>query len=321
MNAIQLTPDFTFEQDALLALGEALKQHGYRFITPTPSTLERVGRRPVNRYADTAEQVFGWNRPFHRNPLPAPLAAAALRAGVFVPAPAESEQRAAVRFSTLGEDLYVHSSFPTNTPDAVFFGPDSYRFANAIDAALRVRTSTVATALDIGCGAGPGALRIARACPNAEVIAADINHAALACCAINARLAGLENIHMRHSDLFGSLPLKFDLIVSNPPYLLDPQARLYRHGGGTHGEALSVRIVEHSLGRLAPGGCLLLYTGTAITDNEDPLLRAVAPVLRACGKRWEYRELDPDVFGEELDKPAYDSADRIAVVLLTVWDE
>ena len=34
------------------------------------------------------------------------------------------------------------------------------------------------------------------------------------------------------------------------------------------------------------------------------------------GTRFDYRELDPDVFGEELDRPAYAHVERIAVVAL-----
>jgi hypothetical protein len=68
--------------------------------------------------------------------------------------------------------------------------------------------------------------------------------------------------------------------------------------------------------RLNPGGRLLLYTGAAMVDGQDPLLEALKPVLRAAGWQYTYRELDPDVFGEELDTPAYARAERVAVVAL-----
>ncbi len=52
--------------------------------------------------------------------------------------------------------------------------------------------------------------------------------------------------------------------------------------------------------------------------REDPFLKAVMPLLGSDAVGWTYRELDPDVFGEELDKPGYERVERIAVVALTV---
>ena len=62
----------------------------------------------------------------------------------------------------------------------------------------------------------------------------------------------------------------------------------------------------------------MLYTGAAIVDGTDPLLDALRQELDGSGHRWTYRELDPDVFGEELDEPAYADVDRIAAVALVV---
>ena len=103
-----------------------------------------------------------------------------------------------------------------------------------------------------------------------------------------------------------------DLIIANPPYLADPLRRAYRDGGGDLGTGLSLRIVREALERLQPGGRLLLYTGTAVVEGEHVLSQRLAPLLQ--GVPHEYFELDPDVFGEELENPPYTSADRIAVV-------
>lgn len=56
---------------------------------------------------------------------------------------------------------------------------------------------------------------------------------------------------------------------------------------------------------MAPGGALLLYTGTVIIDGPDQFLASVAPILDDSTLDWDYQELDPDVFGEELAEPAY----------------
>jgi methylase of polypeptide subunit release factors len=109
-----------------------------------------------------------------------------------------------------------------------------------------------------------------------------------------------------------------DAVIANPPYLADRQHRTYRDGGGALGIELSLRIVRDALARLSPGGQLVLYTGSPVIDGSHPLREALAPILaaRRCRARWS--ELDPDVFGEELDASPYDTVDRIAVVALTV---
>ncbi|MNO08237.1 hypothetical protein D3C81_2307910 [compost metagenome] len=52
--------------------------------------------------------------------------------------------------------------------------------------------------------------------------------------------------------------------------------------------------------------------------GRDPLRERVVDFLGGSDYRWHYRELDPDVFGEELEEAAYAGAERIATVLLTV---
>ena len=111
---------------------------------------------------------------------------------------------------------------------------------------------------------------------------------------------------------------QFDLILSNPPYLADPLARLYRHGGGELGSELSVQIVEQGIRRLAPGGRLVLYTGSAIVGGKDEFCDTLRSRLAGRPLHFGYEEIDPDVFGEELEHPPYDRADRIAVVGVTI---
>ena len=212
----------------------------------------------------------------------------------------------------------MHSAYPTEAPDAVFFGPDTYRFAQVIETFLQHQGGHVRRAVDIGCGSGAGALLVARACPAAEVLAADINPLALELTRVNAELAGLENLRPVQSNLLGSIEGELDLIIANPPYMLDPQERAYRHGGGNLGAGLSLKIVEAALSRLAAGGTLLLYTGVAMVHGRDPFLQTLQQRLANSSCSWTYRELDPDVFGEELLKPAYSEVERIAAVALTL---
>lgn len=301
---------------ALLNLGRGLKESGYRFITPTPLTHERVYQRLATPLATDLREVFGWSMPFDHDLLPEAFREELQQADVVEKH--DSLWRSAVRWSSLDELLIAHSAYPTTQSDAVFFGPDSYRFAQVIDAHLQQRFEPIKRAVDIGCGAGVGALVIARARHDAQVLAVDINPRALRMTAVNAELAGLANVSAYHSDVLASVEGEFDLIVTNPPYMNDDRQRAYRHGGGALGEQLSVRIASESLGRLALGGSLVLYTGVAIVAGEDPFLAAVKPLLGSDAYGWVYRELDPDVFGEELAKPGYERVERIAVVALTV---
>jgi hypothetical protein len=68
---------------------------------------------------------------------------------------------------------------------------------------------------------------------------------------------------------------------------------------------------------LAPGGAVLLYTGSAVVDGRDVFGAAARGIVAEHGLDAAYHEIDPDVFGEELETPSYARADRIAAVLLT----
>lgn len=306
----------TQKETALLRLALALKSCGYHFTAVTPATHARVNSRAGNEWATDIEGIFGWSRPFRADLLPQPLFRLMGAAGV---ATRHGEAwRSLVRMSTLHGQLFVHSAYPTVDTDAVFFGPDTYRFASALTRHLAVRTDPVRRAVDIGCGAGPGAIVVALERPEAEVMAVDINEVALRLAAINAMLASTPNVITCHSNLLAAVEGEFDLIVANPPYLLDPSKRAYRHGGGGLGEGLSLAIVDAAMDRLASGGTLLLYTGAAIVGGVDYFAAAIRARLDRVDMEWDYREIDPDVFGEELLEPAYAETDRIAAVFFTM---
>jgi methylase of polypeptide subunit release factors len=302
------------DRDALFALGRALEAAHYRFTTITPASHARINARPGNEQAIDLRGVFGWSRPFAADAIDPAIVTLMRRAGVLD----ESEPllRSLVRASTLGERCYFHSAYPTERGDSVFFGPDTYRFVAAIERELRKLAAPPARVVDIGCGAGPGAVQIARRFPDAEVFAADINPASLALTSINAGLAGARNVTPVASNLLDGVDGEFDLIVSNPPFMLDPGDRAYRNGGGVRGADLSLEIVKAAMARLRPGGSLLLYTGVAISADQDHFQGAIAPLLDTACQAWTYEELDPDMFGEDLATPAYADVERIAAVWL-----
>jgi len=292
---------------ALVQLGKLLRNRGYRFTTITPESHRRVNGRPSNAVARNLRDVFGWSRPFTVGVVPPEILKMLADAGCVLDE--GSMQRPTIRFSSAGDHIFVHSAFPTTQPDSVFFGPDTYRYLDL----LRRLAPRAQRAIDIGCGTGAGGLSIAPSC--GEVVLSDINDSALRFARINAAINDVENVRTVRSNVLTDVEGQIDLVVSNPPYLLDDQARVYRDGRGRFGEGLSVEIARQALQRLEQGGRLILYTATAVVDGVDTFYESVSSLLTRTG-RYTYEEIDPDVFGEELDREIYSSVDRIAVVAL-----
>lgn len=301
---------------ALESLIQYLKDQNYRFTTTTPLTHQRVNARHQNTLSETLRDAFGWNRPFRRDVLPDDLFTA-LKQNEAVVADGDG-WRSRVRASSIDQDLLLHSGYPTTEPDAVFLGPDTYRFCRLIREVLADYGRPLKRAVDIGCGTGAGGLTIARNAACNELIWTDISQKALNFCTTNLKQAGMADPRVVHSDLFANLEGNFDLIVANPPYLNDPLQRAYRHGGGSLGSQLSVRIAVEAVAHLSLGGTLILYTGSPIVEGEDRLRSEIERGLWGHPVQWSYQEIDPDVFGEELELTPYQCVERIAVVALVM---
>jgi SAM-dependent methyltransferase len=300
----------------LVELGRALQRRNYRFVCPTPSTQAIVLARPHPPAPDLRD-IFGWNRPFEARALDAGLFGLVREADLLEPE--DGKWRSRVRFSTADDLLFAHSAFPTVDRDAVFFGPDTYRFIAFIKRALGGWSprSRVPRILDLGCGSGAGGLVAAgRAQGGFALSLADVNARALPFAQANAALAG-QRADVVESDLFDRLDGRFDLILMNPPCIADSRERACRHGGGDHGMALPVRMVEQAVARLNPRGLLLAYTGTPIIGGRDCFWDGAQAIARTA-RSYAYDEVDPDIFGEELANEAYAEADRIAAVTLRV---
>jgi SAM-dependent methyltransferase len=301
---------------ALLDLLRCLRRVGYQFVTPTPATHGRLRERRAREQARSLRDVFGWSMPFAPGLLPDAMADCLAQSGML--AEEEGLLLSNVRVSGLHDDLYLHSAYPTEAEDSVFFGPDSYRFADLVAAELaRMPPGPEARIADVGTGAGIGAIIAAKACPQARVIATDVNPKALRFARINAAGAGATIETLEASGLQG-VAAPVDMAMLNPPYIIDEEGRTYRHGGGMHGGEVSLDLTVEAMDLLAPRGRVLLYTGSAIIDGEDPLCQALERETRRRGFALHYREIDPDVFGEELEKPHYKDVERIALIGATV---
>jgi ribosomal protein L3 glutamine methyltransferase len=149
-------------------------------------------------------------------------------------------------------------------------------FAPWIDADLIHR------ALDIGTGSGCIAIATALALPQARVDAADVSADALAVAQINIEKHGLkERVRAVQSDVFEGLAgQRYDLIVSNPPYVSAAEVAAlpteYKHEpelgllAGDDGLSIVRRILARAEKHLTPHGLLVVEVG----DTEETLMNA-----------------------------------------------
>jgi protein-L-isoaspartate O-methyltransferase len=119
-------------------------------------------------------------------------------------------------------------------------------------AALTVRRP-VESALDVGTGSGVHALTVAQHA--GRVVAVDINPRALRFAEFNAALNGVENVEFREGSVFDPVEgERFDLIVSNPPYVVSPDAEFAYRDSGLPGDSFSEGLVRRLPEFLTEGG-------------------------------------------------------------------
>jgi hypothetical protein len=139
---------------------------------------------------------------------------------------------------------------------------------SAILATLTIR-EPVQTALDVGTGSGVQALWAARHCEH--VVAVDVNPRALNLAEFNAQLNNIGNIEFRQGNLFEPVASeRFDLIVSNAPYVISPDARYAYRDGGLESDAFSEQLLRQAATHLQEGGFAHLLISWLLIDDEWP---------------------------------------------------
>ena len=121
--------------------------------------------------------------------------------------------------------------------------------------------------LDVGTGSGAIALAIADEHPGARVTAIDVSEDALALARDNAARTGLA-LELRQHDVLDGLPDgPWDLVVSNPPYVLPdeiaalaPEVADWEPGGAIVADGQTEAVVRGAAAALRPGGALVLET-------------------------------------------------------------
>jgi release factor glutamine methyltransferase len=139
-----------------------------------------------------------------------------------------------------------------------------------VERALTLCAQPVAQVLDLGTGSGAIALALAVERPEWQLLAIDASPAALAVAEDNARRLGLPNVAFAPGSWFsGAGARRFDLVVSNPPYVdaRDPALLELAHEPrqaltpGVDAMADLREIIQAAPGHLLPGGWLALEHG------------------------------------------------------------
>lgn len=156
-----------------------------------------------------------------------------------------------------------------------------------VDHALRLVRS--GRALDVCTGSGCLALALAAEGGFSQVIGSDLSRDAVALAALNARACQLPALLVR-SDLGTAFRgERFDLVVSNPPYLteaeyrvLDPSVKAWEPRealiAGPDGLAAIRRLLEQAPGLLAPGGWMVMELDFSRADLTAELARGAGLV-------------------------------------------
>ncbi len=119
-------------------------------------------------------------------------------------------------------------------------------------AAITIRRP-IEAALDLGTGCGVQALLAARHAR--RVVATDMNRRALNMTAFNARFNGFKNVECRHGSFFEPVRgERFDLIATNPPYVISPESRYQFRDAGQRGDGVSRTVAQQMPDYLSESG-------------------------------------------------------------------
>lgn len=125
----------------------------------------------------------------------------------------------------------------------------------------------VAAALDIGCGGGVQSLHLSTHAK--RIVATDINPHALELASETARLSGVE-FDLRLGSLYEPVDDEtFDLIVSNPPFVISPKARFTYRDGGMSGDDVSRLLISDASKHLNDQGWFVSLANWIHEDGQD----------------------------------------------------
>jgi methylase of polypeptide subunit release factors len=126
----------------------------------------------------------------------------------------------------------------------------------------------VETALDVGTGSGIQAILASR--HSNHVVATDLNERALNLAGFNALLNGVENVEFRAGSFFEPVAgERFDLVTSNPPYVISPESAYLFRDSGLEGDSVSRDVVRAAPTHLEEGGFATLLVSWIHPTGQD----------------------------------------------------
>lgn len=150
--------------------------------------------------------------------------------------------------------------------------------------------------LDLCTGSGCIAIALKRAFPQAQVTAVDLSPEALAVACRNAAKNGAD-VRFLQEDVLGGLPglaESYDLVVSNPPYVLDSERATMRRNVLEYDPSLALFVPDSdpllfyraigrfAQGHLAPGGVLALEMNALLAGETEALLQSQGFSTESC---------------------------------------
>lgn len=188
-------------------------------------------------------------------------------------------------------------------PDVLIPRPDTEVIIEETLAVLQQESFDQPRILDVGTGSGAIALALAAEIPDAQITATDISAKALVVAQKNARTLGLEHrLTLLQGDLFEPVDGKFDLIVSNPPYIgaaeyetleagvknFEPQEALL---SGQTGLEFYEKLIYQAHGYLEENGWILLEIGAKQSESVRTLFEINTCYYDRIGLRADYAGL------------------------------
>jgi release factor glutamine methyltransferase len=176
------------------------------------------------------------------------------------------------------------------SPHVLIPRPETELLVEAALERLRAARAEHASLADVCTGSGCVAIALAVERPDLQIVATDISEAALTVAAANAAKHGVaERIRFVRTDILSGVSDKFDIIVSNPPYIplgdrrtlpqdvrdFEPALALF---GGDDGLDVARAVAEHASVRLKPGGVLFFECGAGQERGVRELLANAAPL-------------------------------------------
>lgn len=151
--------------------------------------------------------------------------------------------------------------------------------------------------LDLCTGSGAIAISIAKNVEITNIVATDISKTALEIAKKNCENNGIENIKLLHSDVFESINEKFNIIVSNPPYIktnvietLSAEVKSEPHialDGGQDGLEFYKKIINEAYEYLEKDGYLCLEIGY---DQKEEVIK-LAKLSKKYNKIYSKKDL------------------------------